>query len=150
MKTKNLSVISIIIIASIFLALFIPLNIFRSTLFDNAYYDKQYVINNIYEIYDSNELAGFTEGLLNYFQNKEIFYNHTFFSEQDILHLKDVKDLIKKTLWSFYLTLAVTVLAIFGLYSVDKINFKRNVSNVLFGAGGILTILFTLTILFRK
>jgi len=133
-----------------FLTTFIYLNVFRTTLYNYSFYDKQYNENGAYLKYGKQEVAEFTIGLFKYFKDDNFYYNHSFLSQQDIDHLIDVKNLIGKANFYYNTTLILVVLFFIALLLIDKKTFVKNAFIVLVSTGITIFIITLIMFLLRN
>ncbi|MBU2633894.1 MAG: DUF1461 domain-containing protein [Nanoarchaeota archaeon] len=96
----------ILIIILIFLIILLN---FKLLVFNDKFYDKEFMKNNM----DSNLLEENKEKLFDYFKGENL--DTDFFNEKEKLHLVDVKNLIQKTFILLYIVLIVFVLLLFYL-----------------------------------
>lgn len=116
-----------------FLIILIPLLIilgnFQYLIFNFNYYQNLYNKIGVYESFNSpNIVDDATINLFGYFRDKNEL-DHNFFSTQAILHLGDVKNLLKFESGFFYLSLT-TVLVISSIFVIKK-QYKRLASSFL-------------------
>ena len=101
-------------IVKYFLIILIPLVIilgnFQYLIFNLKFYKNLYNQAGVYQSFPGGVVDDATYNLLDYFRGKNKL-DHNFFSNQAILHLKDVKEIINFTSSLFYLS-AVAVLAL--------------------------------------
>lgn len=90
------------------LAIFILLLSFRLYVYDLDTYEREFSKNNVYEKYNKTFTDEVSKNLINYFKSNEELGNY--YSEREILHLEDVKQLIKNTMVLFYIILAISLL----------------------------------------
>jgi integral membrane protein (TIGR01906 family) len=107
---KTLFIVSLII-------LIITLN-FKLLSLNYDFYKKEFNKLNVYDKFPDADKHALN--LINYYKDKEELSN--FYNEKEKLHLKDVKDLIKKLSLIFYLSLVSTILLL--IYFVYKKNYK--------------------------
>lgn len=102
------------------------------------FYKKEFSKLNVYEkIPDANKPA---LNLINYYKNKEELNN--FFNDKEKLHLKDVKELIRKGNLLFYSSLVLSVLLL--IYFIYTKNYKTIYSSFLISS--LILIIFILVI----
>lgn len=107
-------------------------------------YEKEFSKNNAYEKYNKTFVDDVGKNLINYFKSNEELGNY--YSQREILHLEDVKNLIRKTLTLFYITFTFLLLSF--IYLATR-KYYNELSKILI-YGGIICILliFLFVILF--
>ena len=119
------------------LIMFVILLNFRLNVFNLKFYDKEFSKLEIYNNIPKEIAFENTKTLINYF-NKDDKLEVGFFNEKEILHLKDVKHLINKSIILFYLILILLIIFI---------TINKDFSKVFFYSG-ILLVLIPLILLF--
>jgi integral membrane protein (TIGR01906 family) len=100
---------------------------FQSLLYDIDFYDNEYEKNGIYIKFDKLETWKNTFALWDYMKSNTDTINTDFFSEKDKLHMIDVRNLINKTILTYYVTgtifilLAIIYCKIYGIQKLSKI-----------------------------
>src|SRR3990167_8660084 len=118
-------------IAGYFLIILIPLLIilgnFHFLILNFNFYQNLYQKTGVYQTFADREIVNWaTDNLLGYFRGKNNL-DHIFFSRQAILHLADVKNLLKFESGLFYISLITT--AVISLIFVIKKQYKRLLSS---------------------
>lgn len=97
----------------IFSIILIPIIIlllnFRLYVFNTDYYHKEFARHSVYKMFNNGELENSLDDLFDYFKGKGEL-NKEFFNSKEILHLKDVKNLIKKTIKLFYISIVLLII----------------------------------------
>ncbi len=97
----------------IFSIILIPIIIlllnFRLYVFNTDYYHKEFARHGVYKMFNNGELENSLDDLFDYFKGKGEL-NKEFFNSKEILHLKDVKNLIKKTIKLFYISIVLLII----------------------------------------
>ncbi len=132
--------------------LFIPLiflSSFHLFIFNQGYYEKEFTKNNIYAVYQKEIVDNAVRDLFTYFKG-EGELKTSFFNQKEREHLVDVKGLIQKARYTFYL--ATFFCFLFTLFLFISKQYAV-MGKVLF-AGGVLStsflILFSLSLLFFR
>jgi len=131
-----------ILIASLilFLSVFIIFLNFRLVSFDLEFYNKEFEQYNP----DVNDSLGTAEDLLTYLQSSSAGEEYiASFNEEEVSHLKDVKNLIQLSFWILYASaflLIIFSVLLYNLNKQNKIEFARKKGTVLIG-GGLLTLI---------
>ena len=94
----------------ILLGILIILLNFRLIVFNYGFYEKENT-NNIFAKDNSNEI----KNLIRFLEEKKEI-NKSFFNEKEELHLYDVRNLIQKTIYIFYLSFFIFILFIIKYY----------------------------------
>jgi integral membrane protein (TIGR01906 family) len=110
------------------------------------FYEKEFVKYNIYDEFTKVEVKDNVDNLISYLKNKNVSLNKDFFSEREILHLKDVKDLIYKFSILFYILSAISI--IFIMYLIYTKQYKI-IGNSLVYSGIIIICLSLILFLFN-
>jgi integral membrane protein (TIGR01906 family) len=120
-KTTILTTIIILLIISTFLFHF------KSLLYDIDFYNDEYEKNGIYIKFDKLETWKNTFALWDYMKSNTDSIGTDFFSEKDKLHMIDVRNLINKTLLTYYvagilfLLLTIIYCKLYGIQKLSKI-----------------------------
>jgi integral membrane protein (TIGR01906 family) len=114
MKTNIIFIVSVI--------LFVFLLSFKLEVFNEHFYDKQFVENNVYNLLGKETVIQETRNLVDYLKGKADLTTD-FFNEKEKLHLKDVKTLIFVANILFYLS-SILMLG-FLVYFIKTKNIKK-------------------------
>ena len=118
-KTILFTTIVILLIISTFLFHF------KSLIYDIDFYNNEYEKNNIYSKFDKLETWKNTFALWDYMKSNTDTIGTDFFSEKDKLHMIDVRNLINKTILTYYIIgILLTMLTIIycKLYGIQKLS----------------------------
>lgn len=113
----------------IFLPIFTLLQIVDSSVFNLNFYEKKYEQYNIEDVTgkNSDELIIITEDLLNYLHQRDLeLKNKDEYSNRDIIHLVDVKDLFQKGFLIKRLSFIISITAMIALYSQNTKNLYKS------------------------
>ncbi len=138
-KRNNIKAVFITTIIIILLVSFFLLNSFKTVLYDKQFYSISYEKNGVYDKYGEELVDSSTENLFSYLQEGSPL--SSFFSEQDKAHMIDVKSLIEKANFYYYLSLVLIVFCFLMLYIMDKKGFYDKIANAF-----VMTLLITLFI----
>jgi len=109
-------------LSAVFLIIFIFLLSFHLFLYNKYFYDWQYEKNDVYETFGYENTWNATHELWSYMKSNGEFYSD-FFSEQDKLHMVDVKWLLNGIKYMFILSLVLVLLSFYY--------HKRNIASLL-------------------
>ena len=133
-----------IYLLSIILALFLFLLSFRIIVYNAELYNDQFLKDDTYSRYNQTFVNNFSLNLINYLQAKEELEDY--YNEREIIHLKDVKELIDNTIRLLYLVSFILIL-IFS-YLIYKEKYKE-IGKLFYYSGLInLIIILVLTVFF--
>jgi len=128
---KIITVFAIILL--VIVLFFAPLAIY---LFNIDFYDRLYDQNSVYEKLNKDDVLGMTKEIFNFFKYQDeldgqIRYadvsrsSVAFFTENEISHMVDVRDLIFKILLLFYISLTLLILLLTLLLILERKHIKR-------------------------
>ncbi len=127
MKIKNIALILLI-------PIIILTTNFSLLAFNQNYYEKQYIKNNVYSQIPKEEIDQATKQLIDYLRNgREI--QGDYFNEKEKQHLKDVREIIYALMLIMYAGIAVVTILVIINYAENK----RMLGMSIMG-GGLLTI----------
>jgi integral membrane protein (TIGR01906 family) len=112
---------------SIFVILFLFFFSMKNVVFDKTFYFKEYEKNNVYDDVNKTTAAAATENLLNFLKGKESLSD--FYSPREKAHMVDVKILINKLNFYYYLFLAALIVNIYLLYKWNVKDFTKDVTD---------------------
>ncbi|MFC2159712.1 DUF1461 domain-containing protein [Actinomycetota bacterium] len=112
---------------------FAPLAIY---LFNIDFYDRLYDPNGVYEKLNKDDVLSMTKKIFSFFRYKDELDGHVryadetrssvaFFTENEINHMVDVRDLIFKILLLFYVSLAALIVFLALLLILEREHSKR-------------------------
>lgn len=106
-------------IAALLLALVLPLIIllgsFSFLLYFNYLYANEFTINGVYDKFGVEKINAENKALLDYFKSEDNL-NTDFFNSKEKIHLKDVKELIDKSMILLNIAIIVFTLSLYSLY----------------------------------
>ncbi len=145
MKKKLLiTIISIILILGI--ADITYLTAFKLNIFNEKFHKKEFEKYNVYSEFPDKDIDTINSEIILYLKGKTDSYNKELFNEEEITHLKDVKELIRKGNTIYYTYITILFLLILTLFQLNKKAFLKNLSITLFLSGA-LTLLVTVALL---
>ncbi len=109
---KLLYLTTLPIIVSILLSGFIL------TIHNEGFYEKQFSENNVYDKFNNSFVEKINKNLINYFKGREELGDY--YSEREIIHLKDVKNIINNAFTIFYITLIINIITLCYLITNKK------------------------------
>ena len=145
MIKKTCTIVCILFFA-IALAGMVWFSTFHFLLHHNAFYEKQFEKNGIYEQYGEETTNAESQEILNYIKDKnKDTIDSDFFSDRDKQHMIDVKYLIQKTYPIKYVLIAIILFMFLPFLALNRKQYKK-ILHDLFEYTGI--VLITLPILF--
>ena len=140
----------ILILILIFLPLYLLLKITEQNAFNKNFYVKSYEKNGVVDISNRTleELDTITEDLFIYIKDKgdEMVLN-PYFNDMEIEHMKDVKELFRKGYILKYLSLIISIIALFFSIKNKKWLIEEGVFKGIFIWWGLMALLFLFTLL---
>lgn len=128
----------------ILLIILLPLTVilfnFKLMAFNLDFYQQEYLKLGVYDKFSEEDVNKNTILLIDYLNDRNNNLETDFFNEKEILHLKDVKNLIQTAYLLFYISLILVILLIF--YFIYTKNYLLSSSSFIYG--GALTILIIL------
>ena len=119
--------------------LFVPLIIlfsFNLFVFNEKYYEKEFVKTGVYEKYQKEDVKNAVDELFGYFKDKNDLKTQ-FFNQKEKEHLKDVKNIIQKIINLFYFVLVASTAAIIYFlihkkyFEIGKILMRGSIFSIL-------------------
>ena len=99
----------IFIFSIIIIPLIILLANFRFYIFNEKYYENEFEKHGINKLFEKNDLKNRLDNILNFLKDKEEI-NKRYFNEREVLHLYDVKNLIKNSILILYVLVGLLVI----------------------------------------
>ena len=118
---------------------FVILFNFSFLVFNQDFYYKEFEKLKIYEKFSQEEINQNTQELIDYLKNDQPLETG-FFNEKEKLHLQDIKSLIDRTLFIFFLTIIVLVILLI-------INRKNLAKPFLFSGLGLISLVLLFSII---
>ena len=133
----------LIFILILTLPIVIILTNFRLIIFNQHYYAKQFSEHKVYSKIPEADMI--ITNIIAYFKNKDKELNVKVFTENELSHMKDVKQLIHKVLIFYYVLLILDLLII---YIILKNDLTNAVPVLLFS--GLIILLFSISLYFVR
>jgi len=150
MKKKFMKIFFLNMIAALFFLLFNLLSSTSFIVFNQEYYEKEFFVNGVNDLIDKNTTSTITKGLINYFKTgNNSFLNSSFFSQRDLLHLVDVRDLINKCLFHEFLCGAIFLFFLMLVFAYNKRKFFEN-SALIFAVSSLALLVFFIFFIITK
>lgn len=140
----------ILILILIFLPLYLLLKITEQNAFNKNFYVKSYEKNGVVDISNRTleELDTITEDLFIYIKDKgDEKVLKPYFNDMEIEHMKDVKELFRKGYILKYLSLIISIIALFFSIKNKKWLIEEGVFKGIFIWWGLMALLFLFTLL---
>jgi integral membrane protein (TIGR01906 family) len=144
---KFLIVLSILFL--IFIIVFTPLRIY---IYNLDYYLNLYEKNGVYNYIDKDDAVKLTTNLFDFFKNKSEFkkfdlkIERDFFTQDEINHLKDVRELLNKIFLVYYICIAGFFITILILIENKIFFYLKNISLVFIWASS--SVIFLLILIY--
>lgn len=120
---------------------------FLSPILSNTYdlkkYDSRFQKFGVYNVLEKEVALDKAQNIISFFKSKSNLDN-TFFSENEISHLYDVKNILQKSKTTYYFSLFLIWSSLIILAFLDKKNYFINLSNTTFSLGLIILVMITL------
>jgi len=133
MKKIIFFVISILLITSLLILVYTTS--FNLNAFNENFYKKEFKKYDIYSKFPGKDIESINSEILLYLKGKKEGYNTELFSQKEITHFADVKNIMQKISVFYYTSLISLILLITALYLFDRKKFLKNLSKVLFLSG---------------
>lgn len=127
-----------IVVAAIFMALFLLMNAFTSLLYDVKFYNQQYEENGAYDELGKETVLDATDNLYSFLKGDEGLSD--FYTEKEKAHMDDVRNLVGNTNSLKWMFLGFGILLTFFLYFGEPEHAFSHLSHA-FIAVGVVTIL---------
>ncbi len=133
MKYKKLLTLIISILMVLTIPFIIYLYNFNSIAFDEDFYKKEFLENNVYDNLENYYIENINNDFLNYLRNEKnnLLINNDFFNEREKTHLLDVKNLIQTIFTIFYISIILFLLLFILLIILMDFNFKLIIKRLL-------------------
>lgn len=103
------------------LLLIVLLGSFSFLLYFDYFYANEFTVNGVYDKFSVKEVNAANKALLDYFESKDNL-DTNFFNSKEKIHLKDVKELIDKSMVVFNAALIIFTLSLYFLYMKKDYN----------------------------
>jgi len=137
-KSKKLSR-TFLVLTIIFFFFVIILSSSFSVIYDKETYFQEQEKSTVYEDINKTQAQNVTEKIIDYFRYEQNLETE-FLTENELLHLKDVKNLINKLLIFYYLSIILMVLFFILYYKTTDDFFKSLTRVLIFGSLAIILI----------
>jgi len=113
--------------------LFAPLNYY---LYNLSFYENLYEKNNVYRVLDKNDVKEITLSIFDFFKyNKPLESfglesGHQYFNKNEISHLNDVRVLLKKIIFIFYVSLALFLILLIVIFEKKYLFYIKNIGYI--------------------
>lgn len=126
----------LVFVAALCLSLLLFLISFHLFVYSPRFYDRQYAINGVYEHFGYDETWLATKELWKYMQFRGEFTSG-FFSEQDQLHMVDVRNIFVRLSWVLYTVTMTLFVILLYQYTFVKKDFVFFVFDLLYSSGSL-------------
>lgn len=141
MVKKGLKTFSwiVIVLLIIHIPLFLYLFNFRLIVFNENYYRNEFQKYNVYGEFPAKDINKINHDLLLYLKNDKTQnrVNINFFNQKEKEHLLDVKNLIQKSILSFYIVIFDIIILVIILFYLMKKKIKRYIPIILIWGGAL-------------
>lgn len=124
----------LIALSIISLSLIIFIGTFSSLFLNKDYYEKLYTKTGTFERISKDIATSKTEEIFLFFEDKSTL-DTNFYTENEISHLNDVKNVIKKVFVIYYLSLFILLISIIIAYKYLKAELSLFLSRILIYSG---------------
>lgn len=132
--------ISLMCIASLSLILIFLIGSFLGLLFDDKFYSSLYEKTGTYERIEKDIVNEKTLDVYEFFNGKKEL-DTKFYTVEEISHMQDVRNLIKRFTFTYYLAIIFFIASILALYFFFRNTFTKDMGFVLVISGGLTIIL---------
>lgn len=133
-KNKDKIVLPLMFLCIISLITIIPLSLLKVNVFNEQTYHKLYEKNGVDQRFDNETLKNQTTNVIQQIEGKKDLAPG-FFSENEISHLKDVKNLIKKGVTLYYVLLTIIISTLLILYFYNYESYLKNTGLIFLMSG---------------
>lgn len=134
----NKIILSIILTFCLIIIFFI--GSFLGLLFDNLFYDKLYFSTGAYDRIDNSIVENKTNELYGFFKSENELDNN-FYTENELSHMHDVREIIKNVSFVYYFSIIIFLVLIILAYMYYRPDFVKIISLVLIYSGAITILL---------
>lgn len=127
MKNKKLFLLVISVLMVLLIPIILYLYNFNIITFNEDFYKQEFTKYNVYASLNEHDIEKINNDVLNYLENEKEskLINNNFFSDREQTHLLDVKNLIQKTLVTYYSSVTLFILSFIALIILLDFKFKN-------------------------
>jgi integral membrane protein (TIGR01906 family) len=137
MKKRKIAIIIISVLLILGISDIAYLTGFKLNVFNERFHQKEFEKYNVYNEFPNKDINNINSDIILYLKGINDDYSKELFNQEEIKHLKDVRDIISKLNVIYYSYIAILILLTASLFILDKKDFLKNIRIILFLSGAL-------------